>query len=79
MAVNYSALAAKLLGTVLVSGTDEYENALKHWAANVNRNAAAIAQVISAEDVSDAALLLLPVKPNLSRFDSRRRMELILR
>jgi hypothetical protein len=62
MAVNYSALAAKLEGTVLVPGTEEYENALKHWAANVNRNAAVIAQVVSADDVSDAVLLFRPVK-----------------
>ena len=60
MTVNYSALAAKLQGTVLVPGTEGYENTLKHWAANVNRNAAVIAQVVSAEDVSDAVLLHLP-------------------
>jgi len=62
MTVNYSVLAAILQGTILVPGTEEYENALKHWAANVNRNAAVIAQVVSAEDVAES--VLGPVNPN---------------
>jgi len=48
------ALASKVQGTVLLPGTDEYENALKHWAANVERNATVVVQAASADDVTAA-------------------------
>jgi hypothetical protein len=54
--VNFSALAAKINGNVILPGNEGYKQAIHHWAGNVDRNPAAVAHVATASDVSDAVL-----------------------
>jgi len=47
-------LSSKIKGPVLTPGAEGYENSLKRWAVNSERNAAIVVLVKSSEDVAAA-------------------------
>jgi len=57
MASDFSAFATQISGSVLTPGNEEYGNALRHWAANVDRKAAMIVQAASSADVAVAVYI----------------------
>ena len=59
MTIDVSGLRTKLAGAVYTPGDEKYEHALKHWASNVDRPAAVVAQVTTANDVSAAVRFVL--------------------
>jgi hypothetical protein len=50
-----SALRNQIQGTVLLPGEEGFDQALKRWAVNAERNASIVALVTSAADVSATA------------------------
>ena len=67
MSGDKTTLAAKIKGTVLTPGEEEYETSLKRWAANAERNAAFVVLVESAEDIS--ATVKFPKLPLTHKLD----------
>ena len=51
-----SELASQIKGTVLTPGDEGYQDAIRRWASNAERNAAVVAQVTSSQDVAAAVL-----------------------
>jgi hypothetical protein len=58
MEINLSALAAKISGAVIAPEHEDYEEAISHWAANVDRKAAVVVQVESPTDVAASVVAL---------------------
>ena len=59
MALDKSSLASQISGNVLTSGDEGYEESLKRWGANSEKQAAFVALVESAEDISKTVFISL--------------------